>query len=60
MASRSILPRPAQAETPPTQDATASEADGNADGAPAQPSEPAEREPEGEVEELEPALAASF
>ncbi len=52
---------PEDAETPPTQDATASEVDGNAEGViPAQPSEPAEREPEGEVEELEPALAASF
>ena len=50
---------PAQAETPPAQDAPAPEAE---DAAPAadQPAEPAECEPEGEVEEQEPALAASF
>ncbi|MFP7878227.1 DUF3577 domain-containing protein, partial [Pseudomonas aeruginosa] len=50
---------PAQAETPPAQDASASEAE---DAGPAadQPAEPAEREPEGEVEKQEPALADSF
>jgi len=50
---------PAQADSPPAQDAPAPEAE---DAAPAadQPAEPAECEPEGEVEEQEPALAASF
>jgi Protein of unknown function (DUF3577) len=50
---------PAQADTPPAQDAPAPEAE-DADTAADQPAEPAEREPEGEVEEQEPALAASF
>lgn len=54
----------AQAEAPPTQDAPAPEAasakDAAADTAADQPSPPAEREPEGEVQEQEPALAASF
>ena len=50
---------PAQADSPPAQDAPAPEAE-DADLASDQPVEPAEREPEGEVEEQEPALAASF
>lgn len=54
----------AQAEAPPAQDAPAPEA-ANATGAAAgtaadQPAEPAERGPEGEAEEQEPVLAASF
>jgi hypothetical protein len=53
----------AQAEAPPAEDAPASEAE--ADGRRRQPRsdqpvEPAEREPEVQVEEQEPALAASF
>lgn len=51
----------ANAEAPEAQDAAAPEADGNAEVVTAtQPAEPAEREPEVEVEEREPALAASF
>ena len=54
----------AQAEAPPAEDASASEADDAidtaADPAADQPAEPAEREPEAQVEEQEPALAASF
>ena len=43
-----------------TEDAPAPEAEDAADTAADQPIEPAEREPAGEVEEQEPALAASF
>lgn len=51
----------ANAEAPEAQDATAPEADGNAEVVTdTQPAEPAEREPEVEVEAREPALAASF
>ena len=54
----------AQAEASPAEDASASEADEAidtaADPAADQPAEPAEREPEAQVEEQEPALAASF
>jgi hypothetical protein len=51
----------ADAEAPEAQDAAAPEADGKAEVVTAtQPAEPAEREPEVEVEEREPALAASF
>lgn len=51
----------ANTEVPEAQDAAASEADGNAEVVTdTQPTEPAEREPEVEVEEREPALAASF
>jgi len=50
----------AQAEAPPAQDAPAPEAEDAADTATDQPAEPAEREPEAQVEEQEPALAASF
>ena len=46
----------AQPEAPPAEDASASEADDAIDTA----TEPAEREPEAQVEEQEPALAASF
>ena len=46
----------AQAEAPPAEDASASEADDAIDTA----TEPAEREPEAQVQEQEPALAASF
>ena len=50
---------PAQADSPPTQDAPVPEAK-DADPAADQPAELAEREPEAQVEEQEPALAASF
>ena len=51
----------AQAEASPAEDASASEADEAIDTA-ADPAadQPAEREPEAQVEEQEPALAASF
>ena len=49
-------PSQAQPEAPPAEDASASEADDAIDTA----TEPAEREPEAQVEEQEPALAASF
>ncbi|MFO6371280.1 DUF3577 domain-containing protein, partial [Pseudomonas aeruginosa] len=50
----------AQAEAPQAEDAPAPEAEVAADTAADQPVEPAVREPAGEVEEQEPALAASF
>ena len=50
----------AQAEAPQAEDAPAPEAEVAADTVADQPDEPAEREPAGEVEEQEPALAASF
>ncbi len=50
----------AQAEASQAEDAPAPEAEDAADTAADQPIEPAEREPAGEVEEQEPALAASF
>ncbi|WP_193073091.1 DUF3577 domain-containing protein [Pseudomonas sp. FME51] len=50
----------AQAEAPRAQDAPAPEAEDAADNASDQTSPPAEREPEGEVQGQEPALAASF
>ena len=50
----------AQAEAPQAEDAPAPEAEDAAGTAADQPVEPAEREPAGEVEEQEPALAASF
>ncbi len=50
----------AQAEAPQAEDAPAPEAEDAADTAADQPIESAEREPAGEVEEQEPALAASF
>jgi hypothetical protein len=50
----------AQAEAPQAEDAPAPEAEVAADTAADQPALPAEREPVGEVEEQEPALAASF
>ncbi|CAJ24072.1 conserved hypothetical protein [Xanthomonas euvesicatoria pv. vesicatoria str. 85-10] len=49
-----------QAEAPQAEDAPAPEAEVAAETAADQPVEPAEREPAGEVEEQEPALAASF
>ncbi|HBO6004934.1 TPA: DUF3577 domain-containing protein [Pseudomonas aeruginosa] len=49
-----------QAVTPLVQDAPAPESEDAADTAADQPAESAEREPAGEVEEQEPALAASF
>jgi len=50
----------APAEAPHALDAPASEAEVAADTAAEQPAESAEREPTGDVEEQEPALAASF
>ncbi|ELF6204808.1 TPA: DUF3577 domain-containing protein [Pseudomonas putida] len=51
----------ANAEAPETPDAQAPEAKGNAEsGDIAQPTEPAQREPEAEAVEHEPAMAASF
>lgn len=50
----------AQAEAPQAQDASAPEADDAVGTAADHPVEPAEPEPVGEVEEQEPALAASF
>jgi hypothetical protein len=50
----------AQAEAPQAEGAPAPEAEVAADTAADQPALPAEREPAGEVEEQEPALAASF
>ena len=50
----------AQAEAPQAEDAPAPEAEDAAGTAADQPVEPAVREPAGEVEEQEPALAASF